>query len=110
MTSRWIDSAIALRASLCWKIGCCVLGSERAPSTSVFGSAKLTMMRSALAPGPVVTTPAPPAAIWSSTAGSTCTFQAQSASAEASTARAAPAESPPPFISTESKYGLPGSQ
>ncbi len=86
-----------------------VLGSERAPLTSVFGSAALTRIRSTFAAG--VTTSVPislPSAIGSRIDFSTCRFQPQSVSPVSKTARAAEAASPPPLNSTVLEVRLVG--
>src|SRR5881409_2610227 len=79
--------------------GCVVLIDDRSPSTSFHGSVLLSWMCSMPPPVAMSTWPLPPCSDRLRTSSAPWRFQAKSSSPVWSTARAADAASPPPFIS-----------
>ena len=105
MDPRSITRDSACRTAGSESSGCLVLTLERSPSTSVHGSVWFTLMCSMFPDTAKSTRPLPPCSIRFRMSSSTWRFQAKSYSPVWSTARAAEAASPPPFISTRSKNG-----
>ena len=95
----------AVRTALSENAGCLDLALPRSPSTSVHGSEALSTIISMSPPVERSTRPLPAPSSRLRMSCSTTRVQARSYSPVCSTARAALTESPPPLISSASKWG-----